>query len=181
MERLFPFLGLASIRWDGMGWSGMEWHGMEKNENILRTSETRLQHQDYSVEESLLGLIVPFVREDVREPIRDQDRAITQREACGQDEAVAPREGDGGDDADARDGDGGEEEGRQAAEDGVRDRDEGGGEFGEDAHDEEEEAGAVAGFAVRAPRQRDDAVVLGECRHGGYGAEGGDEAVEAVG
>ena len=148
---------------------------------LIRTCETRLQHQYYRVEETQLGLIAPLVRKHVREPIGHQDGAEAQRRARGQDEAVPARKGDGGDDADARDGDGGEEEGRQAAEYGVRDRDERGGELGEDAHDDEEEAGAVARLAVRAARQGDDTVVLGEGGHGGDGAEGGDEAIEAVG
>ena len=116
----------------------------------VHTSEAGLQHQNDGVEEALLGLIAALVREDVREPIGDQDRAEAQRERRGQYEAVAARKGHGGDDADARDGDGAEEEGGEAAEDGRRDRDERGGELGEDAHDEEEEAGGVAGFAVRA-------------------------------
>lgn len=146
-----------------------------------RTCETGLEHQNDGVEEALLGLVAALVREDVREPVGYQDRAEPERERRGQDKTVASRKGHGGDDADAGDGDGAEEEGGEAAEDGARDRDERGGELGEDAHDEEEEAGGVAGFAVRAAGQGDDAVVLGEGRHGGYGAEAGDEAVEAVG
>ncbi|KAL8935774.1 MAG: hypothetical protein Q9211_004524, partial [Gyalolechia sp. 1 TL-2023] len=107
--------------------------------------------------------------------------AEAERHGSREDEAVAPGEGDGGDDADAGDGDGGEEEGGHAAEDGAGDRDEGGGEFGEDAHDEEEEAARVARFAVGAAGQGDDAVVLGEGAERGDGQEAGEEAVEAVG
>lgn len=47
-----------------------------------------------------------------------------------------------------------------ASQDGRGDGDKGGGELGEDAHDDEEEAGGVAGFAVGAAGEGDDAVVL---------------------
>ena len=129
----------------------------------------------------MLRLVVPLVREHVREPVGDQDGTETEGQGRRQDEPIAPRERHGRDDADARDGHGAEQEGRQAAEDRVGDRDQGRGELGEDAHDEEEEAGRVAGFAVRAAGQGDDAVVLGEGGHGRDGAEAGDQAVEAVG
>ena len=146
-----------------------------------RTSETGLEHQDDGVEESLFGLITPFIRENVGEPIRDEDGAEPEREGRGQNEAITPGEWHSRDDADTGDGDGAEEKSREAAEDRVGDGDEGGGELGEDAHDGEEETGGVAGLAVRAAGQGDDTVVLGEGGHGGDGAEAGEEAVEAVG
>lgn len=47
-----------------------------------------------------------------------------------------------------------------ASQDGGGDGDEGGGELGEDAHDDEEEAGGVAGLAVGAAGEGNDAIVL---------------------
>ena len=47
-----------------------------------------------------------------------------------------------------------------SAQDGRGDSDKRGGELGEDAHDHEKEAGGVAGLAVGAPGEGDDAVVL---------------------
>lgn len=148
---------------------------------LLRTSEASFHEQDYSIEETLLGLIVTRVREDVRKPIRDQDGAETERKRRSQYEAVAPGERHGRDDTYARDGDRAEEQGRQATEDGARDCDERGGEFGEDAHEEEEEAAGVTGFTVRATCEGDNAVILRKGRHGRYSAEAGDETVETVG
>ena len=154
---------------------------VQENGHEPRDREARLEHEHDGVEEALLRLVPAAVGEDVGEPVGNEDGAEAEGERRRQDEPVAPGEGDGGDDSDARDGDGGEEEGGQAAEDGVRDRDERRGEFGEYPHEAEEEAGGVAGFAVRAPGQRDDAVVLREGAHGRDGAEARDEAVEPVG
>jgi len=53
--------------------------------------------------------------------------------------------------------------------------------LGKYTHDDQEEAAEVAGFAVGAAGERDDAVVLGEGGHGCDGHEGGEESVQAVG
>ena len=129
----------------------------------------------------MLRLIIPLVRKHEREPVRDQNGTEPQRHGRRQDEPIAPREWHGRDDTHARNGHGAEEEGRQTAEHRVRNRHERRRELGEDAHDEEEKAGGVAGLAVRAAGQGDDAVVLREGGHGRDGAEARDEAVEAVG
>ena len=137
---------------------------IQKDRKEPRDREPRFHDQNNRIEETLLGLIGPTVREHIGEPLGHEDGADAQRQRGGEDEPVAPREGHGGDDADARDGDAGEEEGGEAAQDGGGDRDERGGEFREDAHDEEKEAGAVAGLAIRAAGQCDDSVVLVDCQ-----------------
>ena len=142
--------------------------------------EPGLHDQDNRVEEPLFGLVGPAVREHIREPLGHEDGADAQRQCSSEDEPVPAREGHGGDDADARDGDASKQKGGEAAQDGGGDRHERGREFGEDAHDEEEEAGAVAGFAIGAASECYYAIVLGEHTHRRDGAEGGDESVESV-
>ena len=55
-------------------------------------------------------MVIARVREHVAEPVGQEDGAETEGQAGREDEAVPAREGDGGDDADAADGDGAEEE-----------------------------------------------------------------------
>ena len=143
--------------------------------------KARLHDQDDGIVEAQQRAVRPVVRKDVGEPGRHHGGAEAEREARGEDEAIATGEGHGRDDADTGDGDGGEQERGHAAEDGGGDSDEGCGEFGEDAHDDEPEAAGVASFTIGAAGECDDAVVLGEGGHGRDGAERGDDAVETVG
>jgi hypothetical protein len=96
----------------------------------------------------------------VREDPRHEEVAYAERERCGEDEAVAPREAHVREDAQTGDGDGGEEEGRDATEDGVGDREKGARDFAEDAEEDEEDAAPAAGGAVGAAGDGDDTVVL---------------------
>ena len=132
----------------------------------------------------MLALCVLFVGVrwgKVEYVLGNHSSAETEREASSQDEPIAARKRHRGNNSDTGDGDSGEQEGSHTAEDSGRDGDEGSGEFGKDAHDDEPEAACVASLAVGAAGQRNDAVVLGEGGHGCDGAEGGDDAVEAVG
>ena len=156
-------------------------HQVQKHGHEPREREPRFADQGDGVVEARQRPVVARVGENVFEPVGHERGAEAEGQRRGEDEPVAPGEGHGGDDADAGDADGGEEEGRHAAQDGRRDGDEGGGEFGEDAHDEQEEAAGVAGLAVGASRQGDDAVVLREGGERGDGQEAGEEAVDAVG
>ncbi|KAL8688932.1 MAG: hypothetical protein Q9218_005279, partial [Villophora microphyllina] len=145
---------------------------IQKNRHESRQREPRLAHQHNRVEKPPLRVIVPAICEDVLKPIGHERGAEAESEGGGEDEAVSTGEGNSGDDADAAYRDGGEEEG---------DGDEGGGEFAEDTHHQQKEAGGVAGLAVRAAGEGDDAVVLGEGGERGYGQETREESVEAVG
>lgn len=115
-------------------------------------------------------------RERKKNSLRHHGRPDPHRHARRQDEPVPARKLHRRDDADAADGHGREQKRRHAAEHRAGDGDQRGGELCEDAHDEQPEAGGVPGVAVCAAGERDDAVVLREDGHGGYGAEGGDYA-----
>ncbi|KAJ6437407.1 hypothetical protein O9K51_09963 [Purpureocillium lavendulum] len=157
-------------------------HEVEQHADDGGDGEARLHDEDDGAEEALQRVVVALVGEDVVKVLGHESRAVAQRQARRQDEARAAVEGGAADDnGHTGDGDGGEEEGGHAAEDGLGDGDEGSGELGEDAHDDEEEAAGDAGGAVGAAGEGDDAVVLGEAAHGRHGHEGGDDAVEPVG
>jgi hypothetical protein len=84
-----------------LGQQQVKQHGNERDNR-----ETRLADKFYRVIESRERAVRAVVRKHVREPIRDQRRAETEREARRQDEAVAARHGHARDDGDAADGHG---------------------------------------------------------------------------
>jgi hypothetical protein len=113
------------------------------------------------VKEPLQRLIrVVHPVKQARENPRYEEVAHTERERGGEDEAVVPREAHVREGAQAGDGDGGEEEGRDVAEDGVGGRDKGAGDFAEDAEEDEEDTAPAAGGAVGPAGNGDGAVVL---------------------
>ena len=141
-----------------------------------------LHDEGDGIQETLERPVVAVVGEDVVKVRGDEGSAVAEREACGEDEAAAAVERvlGSGDDGHARDGDGTEEEGRHTTKNSGGDSDERGGELGEDAHDDEANAAHVARLAVRAAREGDDTVVLGEAGHGRDGHEGGEAPGETV-
>lgn len=154
---------------------------VEDHADESRDGETSLHDEDDGVEEALEGAVSPIVAEDVGEVRGDEGGAVTEGETGGKDEAVAASEDDtAGDDSHTGDGDGGEEEGCHATEDGRGDGDEGGGELGKDTHDDEEHAAGEASLAVGAAGEGNDTVVLGKDTHGGDGHESGEQATETV-
>lgn len=114
-------------------------------------------------------------------PSRHHRSAKAQRQRRREHEPIAPRKRHRRNNPDTRRDDRGKQESRHAAQHSRRDRDERRGELRENPHDQQPEAGGVAGLAVGAARERDHAVVLREDGHGRDGAEAGDEAADAVG
>jgi len=109
--------------------------------------EARLHDERDGVEETLEGLVVAAIREDLVKVVGHEGCGIAEGEAGGEDETVAAVKDHAlGDDCHTGYGDGREEEGSHAAENGGGDGDKGGGEFGEDAHDDEEKTGKESFF-----------------------------------
>lgn len=104
--------------------------------------EASLHDKRDGIQETLEGLVVAAIRENLVKVVGDEGGGIAKGETGSEDETVAAIEDHAlGDDCHTRYGDGCEEEGGHAAENRGGDGDEGGGEFSEDAHDDEEEAG----------------------------------------
>ncbi|KAG7867031.1 hypothetical protein KL918_003226 [Ogataea parapolymorpha] len=143
--------------------------------------ETGLHDENNGVEEAGERGIVAVVREDVVEPVGEQRGAEAEHERAREHKAVSSGEGRGGDDLEAGDGHGREQERGHAAENGFRNGDERGGEFRENAHHNEEKAAPVPNGSGGALGDGDNTVVLRKGRHRRHGHERGDDAVDSVG
>lgn len=155
---------------------------VENHAHCRRDGKTCLHYENNGIIEALERLVVTIVCKNVRKVCGHECGAVAKRQAGRQDEAVAASKDDAPrDNGDAGHGDGREEERGHAANDGRGNGDNGSGELGKDAHDDEKEAASVASPAIGAARQSDDAVVLRECAHRRHGHEAGEQAIQAVG
>lgn len=116
-------------------------HKVEEHADEGCDSEARLHDEYDGVEEPPQTAVVTSIRKDVVKIRRNESGAIAERETSGQDEAVSSVERHTlRDDGHTGDGDSRKEERGHASKHGGRDGDERCGEFGKDAHNDEEEA-----------------------------------------
>ena len=91
---------------------------------------------------------------------RDQEVAQTERKCSGNDEAIAACKLDVGEDADTGNSDGGEEESRNAAEDGVRNGEKDSRYLAQDTKKDEENAAPTPSGAIGTACDGNDSIVL---------------------
>jgi hypothetical protein len=181
LRRVLALLAVQQVRVLVLVLVVLRKHHIQNQRNKPRDYKARRHDQLDGINQAGQAAVVARVRKHIRKPVRHQRRAHAHRKRRRQDKPVAARKRHQRDDADAGDGHAREQKRRHAAQHRRRDGDQRGGKLGEHAHDDQEEAAAVARLAVCAARQRDDAVVLRKRRHGRDGAQPREQPVEAVG